>query len=823
MNQLSFWIKAVAVLLLLPGALGDQDYFRMNYGVVFKPQGQMQATNDYWLHTLALTLPHLDRNPGRIPICSDQKFSERVCNLLREASRQANDIRNKTRETLQMTYKQIKSVLPKRTIQTTDSRNRRSLLPFIGELSSSLFGTATQHDLDILAAHIGKITRQTEELAKAFQHNGENLESFMTTVDKRISSAVKGIENNYQAIINVSNHMGIQDKEMTLLTRISGHTASLVHMSSIIIIRAQELMQGVNNLIQGNLSPLLISPKLLKSIIGSIQSQLKNSHPNYQILHVDPDFYYKSKLFVYAREAKKVYITLKFPISTLEANLDVFEVLTFPVPINQTSNHATQLLDLPQYLAISVTENYYMTLTKSEWTNCHGQSNKLCPSQMPMIPISNPSCLPALYYKNKTDIRKYCDFRFRPEALKTSLTQIQPGEVLAYNISEFTLKCGNTVKTAKGCHFCVFQLPCNCEIHGEDIFLPPLLHNCQNETEISQVHPVNLAILQHFFDPDNYDEIEANSMYSNKIPVNIPNFNLYKHRFSDLLASDNTDHLNLKRMVEAAKSDQKIYQSLTEPLLDGMIPLKQEDSFILYTVTGISGIMAFCAIIIAAAALNKIRSLTLLLITLQNSKKVEASNEYKGSFNYLTTPGPPTNSCSLNEVIINMPLYQTLPYCILGLFLLGIFINFVKNRKKHTSVHLEIISAKRCATLKILDLMMCPSYWHFTATQTLTNIEIKGVMGSQLFIDWGDLMVTNLNTKLDIKLPATIILMPWQTMQLHKILVKPFKAYLIISHNDLAMRADICPKTCTDVHEGEARKGNSLYPSLPCVYFSAET
>ena len=236
---------------------------------------------------------------------------------------------------------------------------------------------------------------------------------------------------------------------------------------------------------------------------------------------------------------------LKFPISTLEANLDVFEILTFPVPINQTSNHATQLLDLPQYLAISVTENYYMTLTKSEWTNYHGQSNKLCPSQMPLIPISSPSCLPALYYKNKTDIRNYCDFRFRPEALKTSLTQIQPGEVLAYNISEFTLKCGTTVKTAmSGCHFCVFQLPCNCEIHGEDIFLPPFLHNCQNETEISQVHPVNLAILQHFFDPDNYDEIEANSMYSNKIPVNIPYFNLYKHRFSNLLASDNTDHLN---------------------------------------------------------------------------------------------------------------------------------------------------------------------------------------------------------------------------------------------------------------------------------------
>jgi hypothetical protein len=41
-----------------------------------------------------------------------------------------------------------------------------------------------------------------------------------------------------------------------------------------------------------------------------------------------------------------------------------------------------------------------------------------------------------------------------------------------------------------------------------------------------------------------------------------------------MLASDQIDHLSLIKMVTAAKSDEKMFQNLAEPLLDGKIELE---------------------------------------------------------------------------------------------------------------------------------------------------------------------------------------------------------------------------------------------------------
>jgi hypothetical protein len=51
------------------------------------------------------------------------------------------------------------------------------------------------------------------------------------------------------------------------------------------------------------------------------------------------------------------------------------------------------------------------------------------------------------------------------------------------------------------------------------------------------------------------------------VNVSVPDFELHKQKFNSILASDQIDHLSLIKMVNAAKSDEKIFQSLAEPLL----------------------------------------------------------------------------------------------------------------------------------------------------------------------------------------------------------------------------------------------------------------
>jgi hypothetical protein len=57
------------------------------------------------------------------------------------------------------------------------------------------------------------------------------------------------------------------------------------------------------------------------------------------------------------------------------------------------------------------------------------------------------------------------------------------------------------------------------------------------------------------------------------VNVAVPDFKLHKQKFNSILASDQIDHFSLIKMVKAAKSDEKIFQNLAEPLLDSHIEL----------------------------------------------------------------------------------------------------------------------------------------------------------------------------------------------------------------------------------------------------------
>ena len=85
--------------------------------------------------------------------------------------------------------------------------------------------------------------------------------------------------------------------------------------------------------------------------------------------------------------------------------------------------------------------------------------------------------------------------------------------------------------------------------------------------------PCKLALLQAFFGSEQIKSYLGDTYFKNMVNVSVPDFKLYKHKFTSILASDQIDHLSLIKMVNAAKSDEKIFQNLAEPLLDGQIEL----------------------------------------------------------------------------------------------------------------------------------------------------------------------------------------------------------------------------------------------------------
>lgn len=272
-----------------------------------------------------------------------------------------------------------------------------------------------------------------------------------------------------------------------------------------------------------------------------------------------------------------LYITIKFPISSQKNSMKLFKIISMPVDMthNKTKDQATQLLSLPEYFAISNHHDHYVQLNAKDLINCAHSKQIICNTNYALTPSTVNSCALALYSNNIKAVHKYCNFRYlqdyQPES---SIIELTPTSVLIYRTARLSLDCPSEQTVIPGCQFCIVNIPCKCSLSTNKLYFAPRLINCYNKTkEFSKLHPVNLALLQEFFDDTQVSKIYANSTFSKPVSFSFPEFKMYNHSFNQFLANDEKSHLNLKKMVEATKKYKKKFQQLAEPLLDGQIEI----------------------------------------------------------------------------------------------------------------------------------------------------------------------------------------------------------------------------------------------------------
>ena len=160
---------------------------RLNYGTVFQELPPLYSSSEYWSHTFIINiLPQLTND-----------LSSHNCNchyqdIIRRFSKLHNDTYNEIHQTTDLIFQFLKTSHTHK----TPSRNRRSLLPFIGTIGKSLFGLATSNDVQHIANHVNALQKQNILLNKKFTHQTSILTSFMSTTNDRLDNAFKGIEAN---------------------------------------------------------------------------------------------------------------------------------------------------------------------------------------------------------------------------------------------------------------------------------------------------------------------------------------------------------------------------------------------------------------------------------------------------------------------------------------------------------------------------------------------------------------------------------------------------------------------------------------------------
>ena len=327
----------------------DKSIHRLNYGVIFKGTNNLVITNEYWRHTYEIILPGF---PPKDEIKADcLTLPSKICGAYMRFIHQIRDLQMETLSEFNHTMQFINENVP--FLHITE-RTRKSLLPFVGGLSKNLFGTATMEDVNILKAHINALTKNSRQVAKFMKMQTNHFSSFMTTTNKRFDDIQESVTENFKAITNLSKIISEQIQQaQTGILKLSGIYYSHLAVSSKLKKQYDTLKNSVMALIEGRLPPELISKATLEHSISEITKILSNEYSNFYLTIKDANWYTRYGTFIYKYYFGKIYITLKFPISHEKEPLQLFEVISLPVPVNETSTHATQLLDLPKYLAVT--------------------------------------------------------------------------------------------------------------------------------------------------------------------------------------------------------------------------------------------------------------------------------------------------------------------------------------------------------------------------------------------------------------------------------------------------------------------------------------
>ena len=505
-------------------------------------------------------------------------------------------------------------------------------------------------------------------------------------------------------------------------------------------------------------------------------------------------------------------ITLKFPIGTLHKPLTLYKVKNFPVPLNISSKHATSILVLPQYIAFTHDQNYYTEISKDQLAYCKSY-NKLfyCNVNIALMHSSFTKCVLALFKDDRTTIRNTCNFRFMSHGLQSSLEQHNQTHFLIYNISSLTLKCDNSSTVVDGCTFCILKLPCNCEVITNQYYLPQRWEGCHRDTlTISQVHPVNLALLQEYFTENELKNITSETTFKTAINITTPPFKIFNHGISEIIANDQHSHMSLQKMINMSKQNKLMFTSLADSMYNEASYI--QEPFPMELILAILGTsLAATALIMFIFLLRKYNFLMTVLVI---NELLPKSNAFTTppSFHY-TCPTQETTSLPSNNVSISD--ISDITNLVLAKYFMVLSIIFciwlcIRNKSKSTLM-LDITDGNKCIQIPIQQLPNNIASCHFQGSAVLTKLSISFGIFSTLIIDWGDLSLRNTLLKNEVPLKSIIAINPIKAYKIKYIVENKFSMCIWVNHNNISVPIEVCTSECTDCRSSHVIQAGTLF------------
>ena len=146
-----------------------------------------------------------------------------------------------------------------------------------------------------------------------------------------------------------------------------------------------------------------------------VTAYLKREHPQFTVAFESAAFYYDNSKPLFIQEDEALVVFVRMPIVSEEHLFRMYEILTFPVPIvvpGQNKKDALQKTDLPQQVALSLSQRYYIPMHFMNWTGCYGENILLCKDIPYMKKVSDNTCMGALFRRDQGGVTRRCDLDY---------------------------------------------------------------------------------------------------------------------------------------------------------------------------------------------------------------------------------------------------------------------------------------------------------------------------------------------------------------------------------------------------------------------------
>jgi hypothetical protein len=358
---------------------------------------------------------------------------------------------------------EIKSLLETHTIlkvnlqdfETLQVRDKRSLLPFIGSAASFLFGLASEEDLESIRSGVRNLAKNQAGISHVLETSLTLLNVSRVQISENRQTLNTLIGNMGELDTHLKSLASYMDKQVFEITaflrvylQIDLAMEEIKLMIQGAILYSEQLKLQLNMLSLGRLSPSVITPTNLRSLLTEISNHIPPSVTLPSDIDKNLWHYYETLTCSTVLDGNTILIIISIPLLDYSSKFEIFHMIHLPIPLQNTSDSSL----VAQYrlesdtLAVNHERTKYVLLSAQEFMSCSQNYVSYCEIRSPVYPINlSKLCIIALFLDDTMKKQQICQSMVKPNFILPMAQYVSNGLWIVTTQFEirFTITCYN--------------------------------------------------------------------------------------------------------------------------------------------------------------------------------------------------------------------------------------------------------------------------------------------------------------------------------------------------------------------------------------------